>query len=167
MSVTDSSLLGIGGTPIKAALLHLCAMRDANSSRNGLVGASLKATSFLLSAMRFTNSSLLDLVGTPLKPAALMFCTMCDTNSSLLGLIGTSLAKLHRGFFFIIVGLTPGWDLLATVFSFCLCILFLLWELATEIEASLVPLQLSTSWLLWLPPPLDDDDTNETNTDDE
>jgi hypothetical protein len=93
MSVPDSSLLGIGGTPIKAALLfrHLCSMPPTNSSLLGLICTTLEAASFRLSAMSDANSSLNDLIGTPLKTALLQLSTMCDTNSSFYGSVGTSL----------------------------------------------------------------------------
>ena len=47
MSVTDSSLLGIGGAPLEAASFHFSAMRNTNSTLLGLVGTSLEAALFI------------------------------------------------------------------------------------------------------------------------
>jgi hypothetical protein len=60
MSDANSSLLAIGATSIKAALflLPLSAMSDTYSSFHGSIGTSIKAASLHLCAMRNAYSSL-------------------------------------------------------------------------------------------------------------
>ena len=94
MSVTNSSFLGIGCTPIKAASLPLGTMRDTNSSFHSLVGTPIKAASLMLPccAMSDAYSSLHSLLDTSVVTAKfmLLYRTMSDANSSLPSLIGTT-----------------------------------------------------------------------------
>jgi hypothetical protein len=97
MSYTNSPFNNIVVASLKAALFHLRAVRDTNSSLLGLVVTSLKFASLrhYFGTVCDTHSALLDLVGATLKAASLFhhLRAMSYTYSSFLGLFGTPSLK--------------------------------------------------------------------------
>jgi hypothetical protein len=101
MSPTNSSLVGLIGTPLKVALFPRCTMHCTYSSLLGFVGTlSLVTASFILHlwSMRHTNSSLNNLIGTPLVAASFLGCSMSDTNSPTPWAWLRQPSRLHRLF---------------------------------------------------------------------
>jgi hypothetical protein len=90
MRDANASLNNYICAPLKAALLHLCTMRDTDSSLFGLIGASLEAASFVfhLGAMRDANSSLNGPICTILLAASFCLSAVRDAHSSFNYIIG-------------------------------------------------------------------------------
>jgi hypothetical protein len=100
MSDANSSLLGIGGTPIEATLLHHRSMRDTNSSLLCILGTSLVTATFMLlyCPVGNTNASLHDLVGTSLMAAPLFLFSLYASLDTRLGILDNQLFLEYRLF---------------------------------------------------------------------